>query len=164
MGNNNKHLPLFGVGPVIVFGQVLITAIAIGLTYVFDVNFASFDILEIPFIVIGILFIMFGFYLDLSAKYKSKLFKNVEENKLITDGVYAYTRNPVYSGGFLICVGAVFIANNLLLFLVPVVCWIYKTIFLINTAVVWLKELYGQDYIEYCKKVNRCIPWVPRKK
>lgn len=164
MGNNNKHLPLFGVGPVIVFGQVLITAIAIGLTYVFDVNFASFDILEIPFIVIGILFIMFGFYLDLSAKYKSKLFKNVEENKLITDGVYAYTRNPVYSGGFLICVGAVFIANNLLLFIVPVVCWIYMTIFLIKTEEVWLKDLYGQDYIEYCKKVNRCIPWVPRKK
>ena len=113
MDNNNKHLPLFGVGPLIVFGQVLITAIAIGLTYVFDVNFASFAILEIPFLVIGILFIMFGFYLDLSAKYKSKLFKNVEENKLITDGVYAYTRNPVYSGGFLICVGAVFSANNL---------------------------------------------------
>ena len=164
MRNNNKHLPLFGVGPVIVFGQVLITAIAIGLTYVFDVNFASFDILEIPFIVIGILFIMFGFYLDLSAKYKSKLFKNVEENKLITDGVYAYTRNPVYSGGFLICVGAVFIANNLLLFIVPVVCWIYMTIFLIKTEEVWLKDLYGQEYVEYCKRVNRCIPWMPKKR
>ena len=37
----NKHLPLFGVGPVIVYGQVLITAIAIWLTYVFDVGFAS---------------------------------------------------------------------------------------------------------------------------
>lgn len=164
MGNGNKHLPLFGVGPVIVFGQVLITAIAIGLTYMFDFNFASFDMLKIPFLVIGIMFIIFGLYLDFSAKYKSKLFKNVEENKLITDGVYAYTRNPVYSGGYLICVGAVFIANNLLLFIVPVVCWIYMTIFLIKTEEVWLNDLYGQDYIEYCKKVNRCIPWVPRKK
>ena len=45
MSNINKHLPLFGVGPVIVYGQVLMTAIAIGLTYVFDVSFASFDIL-----------------------------------------------------------------------------------------------------------------------
>ena len=44
--------------------------------------------------------IIFGFYLDLSAKYKSKLFQNVEENRLITEGVYAYTRNPVYAGGF----------------------------------------------------------------
>ena len=49
MINNNKHLPLFGVGPVIAYGQVLITAIAIWLTYVFDVGFASFDFLKIPF-------------------------------------------------------------------------------------------------------------------
>ena len=100
MSKDNKHLPLFGVGPVIVYGQVLITAIAIWLTYVFDVGFASFDILKIPFLVVGIILIIFGFYLDLSAKYKSKLFQNVEENRLITDGVYAYTRNPVYAGGF----------------------------------------------------------------
>ena len=51
---------------------------------------------KVPFLVVGILLIIFGFYLDLSAKYKSKLFQNVEENRLITDGVYAYTRNPVY--------------------------------------------------------------------
>lgn len=63
-------------------------------------SFASFDILKIPFLVVGIILIIFGFYLDLSAKYKSKLFQNVEENRLITDGVYAYTRNPVYAGGF----------------------------------------------------------------
>ena len=96
MSNINKHLPLFGVRPVIVYGQVLMTAITIGLTYVFDVSFASFDILKIPFLVVGIILIIFGFYLDLSAKYKSKLFQNVEENRLITDGVYVYTRNPVY--------------------------------------------------------------------
>ena len=164
MSNINKHLPLFGVGPVIVYGQVLMTAIAIGLTYVFDVSFASFDILQIPFLVVGIILIIFGFYLDLSAKYKSKLFQNVEENRLITDGVYAYTRNPVYAGGCLICVGAIFITNNLLLFIVPVICWIYMTIFLIKTEEVWLKDLYGQEYIGYCKKVNRCIPWIPKKR
>lgn len=162
--DNNKHLPLFGVGPVIVFGQVLITAIAILLTFIVDVSFASFDILRIPFLVIGVIMIILGFYLDICAKYKSKLFKNVEENKLITDGVYAYTRNPVYAGAFLICVGAVFIVNNLLLFIIPVICWIYMTIFLIKTEEVWLKDLYRQEYIEYCKKVNRCIPWVQKKR
>ena len=164
MRESRKHLPLYGVGPVIIFGQGLITTIAICFTHIFAVGFASFDILKIPFLVVGILLIIFGFYLDLSAKYKSKLFKHVEENKLITDGVYAYTRNPVYSGGFLICVGAIFIANNLLLFIVPIICWIYMTIFLIKTEEVWLKDLYGQEYIEYCKKVNRCIPWMPKKR
>lgn len=82
---------------------------------------------------------------------------------MITDGVYSVTRNPAYTGGFLICLGTIFIANNLLLFVVPIICWIYMTIFLINTEEKWLRDLYGQEYMDYCKKVNRCIPWFPKK-
>ena len=162
MDNKKEHLPLYGVGPIIVYGQFVLTAISIFLTIFFDIKI-RIEWLKIPFIIIGIIFIVFGFYLDLSAKLISKLFKNVEENKLITDGVYRVTRNPVYTGGFLICLGAVFIANNLLLFVVPIICWVYMTIFLKNTEEKWLKELYGQEYIDYCKKVNRCIPWFPKK-
>ena len=162
MDNKREHLPLFGVGPIIVYGQFIFTAISIILTMVFDIKI-RIEWLKIPFVIIGIIFIVLGFYLDLSAKLKSKLFKNVEENKLITDGVYSVTRNPVYTGGFLICLGAIFIANNLLLFVVPIICWIYMTIFLINTEEKWLRDLYGQEYMDYCKKVNRCIPWFPKK-
>ena len=87
MDNKKGHLPLFGVGPIIVYGQLVFTAISIILTIFFDVKI-RIEWLKIPFIIIGIIFIVFGFYLDLSAKLKSKLFKNVEENKLITDGVF----------------------------------------------------------------------------
>lgn len=24
----------------------------------------------------------------------------------------------------------------------------------------WLKNLYGREYEEYCRRVNRCIPWL----
>lgn len=160
---NSTHLPLYGVGPVIIFGQFIFTASAIILTFVFDWSFAKIDILKIPFLVAGIILIGFGIFLDLSAKLKSKLFKNVAENKLITDGVYSITRNPVYSGAFLGCAGAVLIANNLLLLFVPIVCWIYMTVFLINTEEKWLKGMYGAEYDEYCKRVNRCIPGLPKR-
>ena len=159
MDKEKNHLPLVGVGPAIVFGQFGFTGISISLTYIFDVSFARVNVLRTPFLVIGIMLICLGVYLDLSAKLKSKMFQNVKENRLITDGVYAYTRNPVYSGAWLVCVGAVFIVNNLLLFIVPVICWAYMTFFLISTEEKWLKGLYGQEYIDYCKRVNRCIPW-----
>jgi len=29
---------------------------------------------------------------------------------------------------------------------------------MINTEEKWLKDLYGKEYIDYCKEVNRCIP------
>ncbi len=161
--SKRNHLPLYGVGPVIVYGQFIFTALSIILTNIFEFKFPAINVLSIIFKVIGILLIASGLYLDLSAKLKSKLFKSVEENKLITDGVYSIVRNPVYSGALLACIGAVLIANNLILLIVPVICWLYMTLFLIKTEEKWLKELYGQEYVSYCKKVNRCIPWFPKR-
>ncbi len=159
-----KHLPLYGVGPVIVWGQILFTATAIILTDRGGFKFPAVDVVNLLFKGIGIFLIAYGLYLDVSAKLKSKIFKRVEENKLITDGVYGIVRNPVYSGAWLACTGAVLMAKNLILLSVPVICWLYMTLFLINTEEKWLKELYGQEYISYCKRVNRCIPWFPKGK
>lgn len=162
--NKENHLPLYGVGQIIVYGQFVFTAISIILTYIFDTKFQTNNVLNILFKIVGILLIALGLYLDLSAKLKSNLFKCVEDNKLITDGVYGIVRNPVYSGALLACTGVILIANNLILLIVPVICWLYMTIFLIKTEEKWLKELYRQEYISYCKKVNRCIPWFLKKK
>ncbi len=159
-----NHLPLYGVGPVIVGGQFLFTAVSILVTCKYDFKFPTAGAMHIFFKVIGILLIAYGLYLDISAKLKSKIFEKVGENKLITDGVYGIVRNPVYSFALLACSGAVLIANNLILLPVPVICWLYMTLFLINTEEKWLKALYGQEYVSYCQAVNRCIPWFPKKK
>ncbi|MBR2257265.1 MAG: hypothetical protein IJ899_07995 [Blautia sp.] len=41
--------------------------------------------------------------------------------------------------------------------------WVILTIALKLTEDKWLLNLYGQDYADYMKRVNRCIPWPPRK-
>ena len=159
-----SHLPLFGVGPVIIAVQILITMTGIiaSCRGLFDTG--KIELLNIPLKIVGVGLLAFGFYLNYSAKHKSKLFEMVAENKLITTGVYSIVRNPVYSAVLLACTGAVCIANNLVLFFIPVICWVYMTIFLKLTEEKWLTDLYGQEYIEYCKKVNRCIPWFPKRK
>ena len=159
-----RHLPLLGVGPVIVAGQVLITVIGAIASYCGYFAAGKIEWLNIPLKIVGVGLMVFGFFLNYSAKHKSKLFEMVAENKLITTGVYSIVRNPVYSAVFLACTGAVCISNNLILFLIPVICWTYMTIFLKLTEEKWLTGLYGQEYIEYCKKVNRCIPWFPKRK
>ena len=159
-----NHLPLLGVGPVIVIFQVLITAVGVIASYRGYFDAGKIEILNIPLKVAGIGLIVFGIYLNYSAKSKSKLFKMVAENKLITTGVYGIVRNPVYSAVLLACTGAVCISNNLILFLIPVICWIYMTVFLKLTEEKWLTDLYGHEYLEYCKNVNRCIPWFPRRR
>lgn len=159
-----NHLPLLGVGPVIIAGQILITVIGLIASYHGYFGAGKIELLNIPLKIVGVGLMAFGFFLNYSAKHNSKLFEMVAENKLITTGVYSIIRNPVYSAVLLACTGAVCISNNLILFFVPVICWIYMTIFLKLTEEKWLTDLYGGEYIEYCKKVNRCIPWFAKRK
>ena len=36
------------------------------------------------------------------------------------------------------------------------------TILMKATEEKWLRELYGKEYEDYCKRVNRCWPWFPK--
>lgn len=156
---NREHLPFYGVGPFIGGFQVVITLIGVVLSCLGLFDFGKIELLNIPLKVIGFALIAFGLYLFYGAHYKAKLFDNVAENKLVTTGVYSIVRNPVYSGFLMACTGAVCIANNLVLFIIPVICWSFMTIVLKLSEEKWLRNLYEEEYILYCKKVNRCIPW-----
>lgn len=158
-----EHLPFYGVGPFIGGFQVVITVIGIILSCLGLFDFGKIELLNIPLKIIGLALIAFGLYLFYGAHYKARLFDNVAENKLVTTGVYSIVRNPVYSGFLLACTGAVCIANNVVLFIIPVICWSFMTVTLKLSEEKWLRKLYGAEYVQYCKRVNRCIPWrVPR--
>ena len=159
-----NHLPLLGVGPVIIAGQVLITVMGVIASYRGYFDAGKIELLNTPLKIVGVGLMVFGFFLNYSAKHRSKLFEMVSENKLITTGVYSIVRNPVYSAVLLACTGAVCMTNDLVLFFIPVLCWVYMTVFVKLTEEKWLFELYGQEYSDYCKTVNRCIPWFPKHK
>ncbi len=40
--------------------------------------------------------------------------------------------------------------------------WIILTVVLKNTEEIWLADLYGDEYLEYKERVNRCIPRIPK--
>lgn len=159
-----EHLPLYGVGPLIVGFQILVTVVGIVLSCLGYFDFGNIKVLDIPLKIIGVVLIIFGVYLYLSANFQSRVFDNITENKLVTTGVYSVVRNPIYSAFLLACTGAVCIANNVVLFVVPVLCWAFMTIVLKLSEEKWLKNLYGDEYTKYCKRVNRCIPWFSRRK
>lgn len=159
--DNKKHLPVYGVGPF--YGIIIIAATAAGiiLSATGKLDFSRLTFSKIPFILIGTAIAVFGFYVWYKAAFSIE--KYIKGNTLCTDGIYAWVRNPCYSGIMLMCTGALFMANNLVLLLLPVLYWIFMTILMKNTEEKWLLELYGEAYSEYCRRVNRCIPF-PRRK
>lgn len=78
--------------------------------------------------------------------------------KLATDGPFAYVRNPLYAGNFLLGLGIVLISRNL---------W-FMALFLVGFMVIYrgtvekeekdLEALFGDPYRRYLKEVPRFIP------
>ena len=159
--SDKRHLPVYGVGPI--YGAILILATVIGITVSVAgiLDFSKVPFSKIPFIVAGIAVAAFGFWVWYSAAFRIDQY--IKGNRLCTDGIYAWVRNPCYSGIMLMCTGAVLMANNFILLILPLFYWIFMTVLMKTTEEKWLNTLYGEAYTEYCRRVNRCIPFPSRK-
>ncbi len=77
-------------------------------------------------------------------------------DKLITSGVFAFSRNPIYTAFAFILIGQFLIFPNwLLLIYLAAGTWLF------NRQVIreedYLKKHYGEEYVEYCNRVRRYL-------
>lgn len=166
MQKDNKHLPIYGVGPYYGAGTMILTAAGsvLAIAGVLDSGKITDHIFVMIMVILGAALFVEGFLIwKFAAIGKNKIDEYIENNKLCTSGVYSIVRNPCYSGIMLMCAGVIFIVHNAWLLPLPLIFWIAMTILMKKTEEKWLAELYRQEYVDYCKKVNRCIPWFPAK-
>lgn len=153
------HLPILGVGPLYVVTIILMTIISITLSATGIIPVITFANFQCIFILIGILCFIIGITLWLKAVIIDRLDAHIIKNELVTTGVYAYVRNPVYSAFMFVCTGVLLIYGNLVLLVLPIIYWGFMTVLMKLTEEKWLTDLYGKEYIQYRQRVNRCIPW-----
>lgn len=161
--NKQGHLPVFGVGPVYGATVILLTAAGILLSAAGWLPAAALPALRVPLAAIGVVLIVLGAAFWWGAVVRARVDDHIKDNTLVTTGVYAWVRNPIYSAFLMACTGALLLANNLWLLVLPVVFWVFLTVLMKGTEEKWLAELHGQDYLNYCGRVNRCIPWFPKR-
>ncbi|AMD17212.1 hypothetical protein TL18_03745 [Methanobrevibacter sp. YE315] len=155
-----NHLPIFGVGPYLVLIIGIITIIFSISSYYHLIPVYKINELNMVFFILGVILISLGIVFWISAVLVSKISDEVENNKLVTTGIYAYVRHPIYAAFFYAATGLILISQNILLFILPVFFWAFLTVAMINTEEKWLIERYSDDYRDYSKKVNRFIPKV----
>lgn len=161
---SKEHLPIYGVGPIYVYTIAILTVAAFFCRKLQIFGGGNITASKIPLVVIGSVMIIIGIYMWIQAVIISKVGKGIEENRLITTGVYAWVRNPIYSAVMILCTGIIIMIGNVYFLILPFVYWLFMTILMKNTEEKWLTSLYGKEYEEYCKRVNRCIPWIPSNK
>ena len=157
-----EHLPMCGVGPVYGAVIILLTVLGIALTQSGAVPAVRYGLFRIPLTIVGIALILLGAWMWYSAVFRAKVDEHITGNTLAVTGIYAWVRNPIYSAFLLACTGALLLANNLWLLILPVVFWLYLTVLMKCTEERWLAALHGEQYADYCRQVNRCIPWPPK--
>ena len=158
------YLPLHGVGPFYVYGIIMLTAAA-----TLCRKLPCFVAGTLPKVwaivldVLGALLMASGVVLWILAVAVSKVYASIKQNKLLTTGVYAWVRHPIYSAVMLFCTGWIFIIGNLYFFILPVLYWLFLTVLMKATEEKWLRDRYGEEYEAYCRRVNRCIPGFPKR-
>ncbi len=77
--------------------------------------------------------------------------------KLVVKGLYKYSRNPMYIGAMLALVGEAFFFQSGGLWTYVVFVFIGFNIFVLAHEEPRLRKVFGEEYIEYCKKVRRWL-------
>ncbi len=77
---------------------------------------------------------------------------------LVTQGIFAHSRNPLYLGNFLIITGVAIASNSILFLTIGLPFFLFAYLCIIAAEENFLEGKFGPEYCEYCKRVNRIIP------
>ena len=152
-------LPVFGVGPIYAVSCLLLTAFGLFLKKKGFLNGGDLPGLKSEAMRIGFMLIFIGVALWIYAVLIQRISKEISSGHLVTIGIYSIVRNPIYLAFLCVCTGVLITAHNVYLLIFPVVFYIFLTILMKQTEEKWLLEKFGTEYAEYCKHVNRVIPW-----
>lgn len=153
---DENHLPVFGIGPYLISIIGIITIISSILSYYYLIPIYKINELNMVFLILGTILINFGIAFWIPTVLISKIDKEVENNNLVTTGICDYLRHPIYALFFYIAVGLILISQNIF-FVLPVIIWAFLTVVILKTEEKWLIDKWGQDYLNYSKKVNGFI-------
>ena len=80
-----------------------------------------------------------------------------DKTELITEGIYQISRNPAFLGFDLVYIGVLLMFFNWFLFLISVFAMIMFHLQIVNVEEEFLTSVFGEEYIEYKRTVNRYL-------
>ncbi len=136
--------------------------VAIILILALNFTFPVATIVQIPLNLIGLIPLMIGVALNLIAdrdfKRNQTTVKPYEESRtLLTDGVYQYSRHPMYLGFVLILLGITFLLGSISPYIVVIAFTFLMEIVFIKVEEKMLNETFQEEWRQYTSKVRRWI-------
>jgi len=77
--------------------------------------------------------------------------------RLVTHGLYRFSRNPMYVGVMLILIGEAMFFRSGSLWMYALIIFVALNIFILLHEEPRLRKVFGEEYERYCKNVSRWI-------
>jgi protein-S-isoprenylcysteine O-methyltransferase Ste14 len=151
-----KRISRFGVGPRIILSAIIYAALAGRATHIWPdaclLRAIPYRVLLIP----GLLLLLLGIPMWLCAVLS--VMRAYNRDQLVTSGVFGICRHPVYAAWIvLILPGLTLLTKSWPLMITPLVAYLVFKL-LIGKEDDYLRQRFGNAYLEYRAKVNELIP------
>lgn len=112
--------------------------------------------------IVGVVLFAVGSFLNTGSEYQRHRFKAREDSrgKLYTGGLFSWSMHVNYFGDLLWVTGYACVTRNPYAFLVPAFLFAFFYFFNIPKLDAYLREHYGERFVEYERRTKRLIPFV----
>ncbi len=169
IGKKEKTNNIFGVLAIIISTSILF---ALWIMYIINPNIsllflsvrALTELIYIKWMAVSIITIatIIEIISSLTLGKSGRIHSPTEKTKLIKTGMYGIIRNPIVSGLFLYGLG-ISLLNPNLLSLLMIIFMVYGYNYKVDTEAKKLKEMFGDEWDEYYKKVGKYLPRLREK-
>ncbi len=115
------------------------------------------DLTSIIIFLIGMLILINPIFKFIKSKTTIDPIKFKKVNKLITSGIYKYSRNPMYLGLLIIIISTSIFYLNIFSISTPFFFYFWINRFQIKREEIFLTEKFGKEYLLYMTKTRRWI-------
>ena len=113
------------------------------------------DLISIIILLIGMLILINPIFKFIKSKTTIDPIKFKKVNKLITSGIYKYSRNPMYLGLLMIVISTSIFYLNIFSITTPFFFYFWINRFQIKREEIFLTEKFGKEYSLYKSKTRR---------
>ena len=119
--------------------------------------FPTQNLISFIILLTGILILITPIFKFIKSKTTIDPLKFKKVNKLITSGIYKYSRNPMYLGLLMIVMSTSIFYLNIFSITTPMLFYFWINRFQIKREEIFLTQKFGKEYLSYKNKTRRWI-------
>lgn len=152
-------MTVWGIGPKFTFLSISFSVLVVVVHIIFRPLFVIQGVPHVLFVVIGLILMAIGIPIYVASA--RKIDRGFEEGILLTQGVYALCRHPLYGSFIFFTIPGLLMVvfPSWLLFVIPIFMYVALK-FLIAPEEYYLQEKFGAAYLAYTSEVNAFLPQV----